>query len=160
MIGLLTGWKGYVAAAVMAGVTAWSIQGWRKDAAIERERAAHHQAVAIAHAQTREIEQRRQQEIEHVRTEAQQQIAQAVVDAGTAGATADRLRDELARVRGTASRACTSNGSTATIDTVGVLIDMLTGVESVGREIAEYADRARIAGLACEKAYDSLQTGK
>lgn len=39
-------------------------------------------------------------------------------------------------------------------DPIGVLIDLLTGVESAGREVAEYADRLRIAGAVCERAWD------
>jgi hypothetical protein len=36
MIKALIGWKGYVAAAALAGVAAWVVQGWRYDAKITR----------------------------------------------------------------------------------------------------------------------------
>lgn len=34
-----------------------------------------------------------------------------------------------------------------------MLIGVLEGLESTGREIAEHADKARVAGDACEEAY-------
>jgi hypothetical protein len=36
MIKALIGWKGYVAAAALAGFAAWVVQGWRYDAKITR----------------------------------------------------------------------------------------------------------------------------
>lgn len=36
MMKALIGWKGYVAAAALAGVAAWVVQGWRYDAKITR----------------------------------------------------------------------------------------------------------------------------
>lgn len=143
--------------AVALFAAGWAVNGWRKDAAHEAMRAAQMQAVADAEKRAREEEQRRQEEIENVRTEAQQQIALARADADAADAAAGQLREQLARVRRAASSACTPGGSTATVDAVGVLIDVLEGLESTGREIAEYADRARVAGQACERAYDSLR---
>lgn len=35
--------------------------------------------------------------------------------------------------------------------------DMLTGMESAGREVAEYADRLKIAGAACEGAWGAIR---
>jgi hypothetical protein len=147
-----------IALALVATFAAgWTVNGWRKDAAYETERADLHQAVADAQQKAREEERRRQEEIENVRTQAQQQIDQARTDAADAGATAGQLRTQLARLRAASGHTCAAGGSPATVDAIGVLIDVLEGVESTGREIAEYADRARIAGQACERAYDSLR---
>jgi hypothetical protein len=40
------------------------------------------------------------------------------------------------------------------INTIGVLIDVLEGLERNGREVAKYADWLKVAGQTCEKAYD------
>lgn len=143
--------------AVALFAAGWTVNGWRKDAAYETERADLHQAVADAQQKAREEEQRRQKEVDNVRADAQKQIDQAHADAADAGATAGQLRTQLARLRAASGHTCTAGGSPATVDAIGVLIDVLEGVESTGREIAEYADRARIAGQACERAYDSLR---
>ena len=113
------------------------------------------QAVVIAQAyeRAREIELQRQAAIEEVRKNASQKIEQIEIDRDNADATSERLRQELARYRANTASACTTTGSTAAQDPIGVLIGVLEGLESTGREIAEYADRARVAGNACEKAY-------
>lgn len=48
-------------------------------------------------------------------------------------------------------------GSTPAADAGQMLADMLVRLEADGRELAEYADRARIAGQTCERSYDALK---
>ena len=114
------------------------------------------QAVVIAQAyeKVREIERQRQAAIEVIRHDALLQIEQIEMDRDSADATAERLRQELARYRANTANACTTTGGPSAQDPIGVLIGVLEGLESTGREIAEYADRARVAGLACERAYE------
>lgn len=166
MLAFLSGWRGYVLAvvisAVAAGIAAWTAQGWRyqsKIADIERS-----QAIAIADAQelARKVEQARWQTREELINEAKRNEAAAVIDRDNARAGADRLRKELAqlqrRTRDTAI-ATRSKGQQGA-DPVGVLIELLTGLEQTGREVSEYADQLRVAGMTCEAVYDSLTSSR
>lgn len=123
------------------------------------EMAHKDQAVLIAQAyeRVRDIELQRQAEMEVIRNEALLQIEQIEMDRDNADATSERLRKELARYRADTANTCSATGSPPAQDPVGVLIGVLEGLESTGREIAEYADRARVAGQICEKAYDSVR---
>lgn len=122
------------------------------------EMAHKDQAVLIAQAyeRVRDIELQRQAEIEVIRNDAMLQIEQIEIDRDNADATSERLRQELARYRANAANSCAATGGTAAQDPIGVLIGVLEGLESTGREIAEYADRARVAGRVCESTYDAL----
>lgn len=113
------------------------------------------QAVVIAQAyeKVREIELQRQAAIEVIRNDALLQIEQIEMDRDSADAASERLRKELARYRAHTQNSCITAGSPSAQDPIGVLIGVLEGLESTGREIAEYADRARVAGLACEASY-------
>lgn len=117
------------------------------------------QAVIIAQAyeKVREIELQRQAAIEVIRHDALLQIEQIEMDRDSADATSERLRKEFARYRANAANTCVAAGSEAAQDPIGVLIGVLEGLESTGREIAEYADRARVAGLACERSFSVLK---
>lgn len=123
------------------------------------EMAHKDQAVLIAQAyeRVRDIELQRQAEMEVIRNDALLQIEQIEIDRDSADATSERLRKELARYRANAANACSAIGSSSAQDPIGVLIGVLEGLESTGREIAEYADRARVAGNACEQSYDSVR---
>ena len=123
------------------------------------EMAHKDQAVLIAQAyeRVRDIELQRQAEMEVIRNEALLQIEQIEMDRDNADATSERLRKELARYRTSATNTCVATGGPSAQDPIGVLIGMLEGLESTGREIAEYADRARVAGLACEQVYNAAR---
>ncbi|QIM49002.1 DUF2514 family protein [Pusillimonas sp. DMV24BSW_D] len=159
MIKALIGWKGYVVAAALAGVGVWVVQGWRYDAKISRIETAQATALANAQAKARQIEQASQAAIEEVAKNADEKIAVATADADAARNSAGRLRTELARLRRASENAvvASSGKSESGIDTIGVLIDVLEGVERNGREVAEYADRLKVAGFACERAYERLR---
>lgn len=116
------------------------------------------QAVVIAQAyeRVRDIELKRQAEMEVIRNDALLQTEQIEMDRDNADATSERLRKELARYRTNTTNACAATGGPSAQDPIGVLIGVLEGLESAGREIAEYADRARVAGLACESSFGAL----
>ena len=114
-------------------------------------------AIAQAYEKAREIERQRQAAIEVIRNDALLQIEQIEMDRDSADATAERLRKELARYRANTANTCTATRGSPAQDPIGVLIGVLEGLESTGREIAEYADRARVAGLACEQAHGSVR---
>lgn len=163
MIGLLKklrgSMNGYLIIALLAGLAAWTVQGWRYDAKISRIETA--QATALANAQTkaRQIEQARAAAIEEVTKDADQKIAAVQADADAAADSAKRLRAELARLRRSAGNTATANSSPGQpgSDPIGVLAVVLGELDDRAGEVGRYADRLKVAGLACEKAYDSLR---
>ncbi|MDE4918532.1 ABC-type Na+ efflux pump permease subunit [Cupriavidus metallidurans] len=122
-----------------------------------------------AYAQVKAVDAARLEE--QRRTAAQTEIANAAkkdadgarADARDAGAAADRLRqrvnDLLAAARAGKDSAAPSGGAT-TGDPLGVLADVLERADRRAGILAEYADAARVAGQACERAYDSLTPEK
>ena len=107
----------------------------------------------------------RQQEIERRLTATQenadvtrQRAEQAAADAAARAAAAERL---LQRARAVAARAPASAASAAesgptTDPAAGLLADVLGRCVAQLGIVADFADRAHIAGEACERAYDSL----
>ncbi|ROT44988.1 DUF2514 family protein [Pusillimonas sp. NJUB218] len=162
MIRVLLGWKGYAAAAIVAGVAAWWVQGWRYDAQISRIETAQATAMADAQAKARQIEQARVAAIEEVTKDADEKIAAVQADADAAADSAKRLRAELARLRRAASdTAATGSGpGQPGADPIGVLAVVLGELDDRAGEVGRYADRLKVAGLACEMAYDSLRSGQ
>lgn len=162
MIKALLGWKGYVAVAVAAGVAAWWAQGWRYDAKISRIETAQATALADAQAKAREIEQARVAAIEEVTKDADQKIAAVQADADAAADSAKRLRSELARLRQAAGDTAAAGAGPGQpgADPIGVLAVVLGELDDRAGEVGRYADRLKVAGLACETAYDSLGSGR
>ncbi|MCA8087491.1 DUF2514 family protein [Burkholderia cenocepacia] len=101
---------------------------------------------------------------EQRRTAAQQEVAenaakqrdQARADAAAAASAADGLRKQVAVLVERSRHPATSAGSQAAGDPIGVLADVLGGVDDRAGELAAYADAARIAGQQCERDYDAL----
>ncbi|WP_125117736.1 DUF2514 family protein [Bordetella trematum] len=113
-------------------------------------------AVAAAIEAAREEGRRRTAAVEKARDEAQKLAADAA---------ADGLRADLGRLRtraNTLARAAADRDPAATHGSppgaagADLLAYMLGRVSRRAAELASVADRARIAGLACERAYDSL----
>ncbi|USE78817.1 DUF2514 domain-containing protein [Cupriavidus gilardii] len=136
----------------------WTAQGWRKDAEIAqiRREAAVDQVKATDRA--RAEEQRRIKEQTEIANAAKREAEQARADARAADAVAGQLRQRVAELVA-ASRAgnpAPASGGAAAGDTLGVLADVLSRADRRAGILAEYADAARIAGQACERAYDAL----
>jgi len=139
---------------------AWIAQGWRFEARIARIQSEHAHSLAQAEQAARAIEQRYVKELDHARTTAQSQYDQLRIAADAAGADADRLRAELARLRRqAASHSATADRSPGQPDqpAVDLLAGMLERMEEHGRAMAQYADQLRIAGLTCEAAFEGVR---
>lgn len=158
-------------AALVAGAVAfaggWMVNGWRHDAKLARVEAQHAQvleqlaqATRAAAEAARAEEARRTAAVEEQRDIAQAKLDGLALELAAGAAVSDRMRRELDALRrrgGTCSAPATDGGASKPgVDAIGLLIDMLEGMESAGREVAEYADRLRIAGVACEGAWGSL----
>jgi len=166
----LIGWKGYAAAlvvgAIVAGGAAWQAQGWRWAAKLARaeasraqERDAQAQATMTAIEAAREEGKRRTAAVEKARDDATKQAEAAAGDAAGARAELGRMRaraNSLARAAAVLDPAA-ADGSPAGAAAVDLLAYMLGRVSNRATELAGIADRARIAGLTCERAYQSLR---
>jgi hypothetical protein len=109
-------------------------------------------------------EQANQNRIDEIRADAQQQIKDAQADARDADAASDRLRkqaDRLAKsVRSCPGDTGAASGSQTAAGPAVVLSDVLSRMDARARELAEAYDRSRIAGSACQSAYDAIRNNQ
>jgi hypothetical protein len=113
----------------------------------------------MAERAQRTEEQRRTAAVTKEASSAQTQTAALDASLPAARAASDGVRNAAT---GAASRArasaCPAAASTRQPgdDPLGLLVDVLGRADQRAGELAEYADRLRIAGIACERSYDSL----
>ena len=144
----------FAAGLILAG----TVQGWRYGEQIAGIRAEQAQAVTEAVTQAREEEQRRIKTLEVIADDTRNKLDAANADAATARTAAAGLRQQLADYRQRARcNPTTAGGSTPTEDPIFLLSDLLARADERAGELAEFADRAHIAGRACEAAYNSLR---
>lgn len=121
-------------------------------------RAEYAEASAKAQIKARETEQKWQSIAEKEVQDARNQQSIAESAAADAAANADSLRAEVRRLRSRIATAdATAAGrSTAEQSAFGVLADLFD--ESVRRNqvLAAEADRARVAGMTCERIYSEI----
>lgn len=154
-----------LALAAVLFAAGWTTQGWRKDGALERERAAYAKTVAgyqaeAASAQAeyraRENQWRAQQDEEIKRARKETDVARA--DAARADAVAISMRAaaiNLARSFPAAGSGAAS-GSPAASNAGLLLADVLGRCGERLTELAGYADAARIAGNTCQQSYNVI----
>ncbi|MHB3890092.1 DUF2514 family protein, partial [Klebsiella pneumoniae] len=109
----------------------------------------------------KEASEQHEQDKKTIEQEAQGRIDAARADASAAAVKSGRLQQQLATIRKQLvdySRAESIGNPTAS---TGVLLSQLLS-ESVerNRQLAEYADSAREAGLTCQAQYNSLRNKK
>lgn len=177
VIQAMGGWKGYAAtallAAVAAGAFAWRIQAGRADRAQARmavqlalaesryaqEREAQTQAVLSAVEAARQESGRRLAAMEKEREHARKQAAAAAADAAGLRADLERMRARADALVAAASGPDSSlAGTGAPRDASADMLAYLLGrVVDRAAALAGIADRARIAGLSCERSYEALR---
>lgn len=119
--------------------------------------AGYAKAVADQKAADKKEEQRRNAELQKIKADAQQRIDAARNDAVNAAAKSGRLQQQLANIRKQLVGYSTSESIGNPVAETGVLLsDVLSKSVERNRQLADYADRAREAGLACQKQYESL----
>lgn len=158
---------------LLALLAALAFAGWQSWRLANEQRA--HSETNLAHARkliamadaaitgeqnARTEEQRRVAALQEIANDTAQALAQVRKDAAAADAVAQRLRRQLAtfaaRGREGGGDPAPGPGSPAAGDPIGVLADVLGRADRRAGILAEYADAARTAGRACERAYDSL----
>lgn len=106
-------------------------------------------------------EQRRNAELQKIQADAQQRIDAARNDAVNAASKSGRLQQQLTSIRKQLVGYSTAESIGNPAAETGVLLsDVLTASVERNRQLADYADRAREAGLACEAQYNSLRNKK
>ncbi|HBB8100194.1 TPA: DUF2514 family protein [Escherichia coli] len=119
------------------------------------------QAIAEQKAADEQEEQRRNAELQKIQADAQQRIDAARNDAVNTAAKSGRLQQQLANIRKQLVGYSTSESIGNPAAETGVLLsDVLAASVERNRQLADYADRAREAGLACEAQYNSLRNKK
>lgn len=161
------------ASALLIAVFAGGLSHWRYTAGENAANAvwqdkwnkrntADAQALAARQAEARTEEQRRQTAINQVTENADKQLAAARSAATDALSAADGLRVTLRHLQQqlTGSETARNTAVAAERQTSANTRLLLARVleESVERnqQLAAYADRARLSGLACEQAYDAI----
>lgn len=116
----------------------------------------------LAHEQEiRQLQTDLQSTADRVNKDAKAQIDKLESDLLAANASAGSLRDKVTKYAASAKK-CASNSGAAnaseTADAPAVVLGrMFSWADQSAGELAEFADRSRIAGLACETAYDNLR---
>lgn len=114
-------------------------------------------AIAEQKAADEQEEQRRNAELQKIQADAQQRIDAAHNDAINAAAKSGRLQQQLANIRKQLVGYSTAESiGNPAADTGILLADVLGKSVERNRQLADYADKAREAGLTCQKQYESL----
>ncbi|WP_413776642.1 DUF2514 family protein [Pseudomonas sp. B21-054] len=148
---------GVAVALILAMSATWQVQEWRYGKQLVDIESTQAFAVAEAGRLAREEEQRRQAAVNKEASDAREQNKAATVDAGVAG---ERLHVEAGKFAGTAcgDPGAAQRGASANRAAM-VLSDLLRRADKRAGELAVAYDRARIAGLACERSYDAISSG-
>lgn len=140
----------------------------RAETAVQVEkagRAADKEAAAVAAASAvmdaRAKEQRRTAAIQEAADAAVDDAARSRADARASADAAERLRQRAAslaaRCGGSAGDPTAATGGASAAGAGLVLSELFQRADDRAGELAQYADQARIAGAACERAYDALR---
>ena len=147
-------------AAITLGVgllLGWLTNGWRLGEEIAQMERNHADAVAAQQERARQIESGWHAGMLEVQRNAQEKLDAVAADVVAAGSAAERLRARVAELsRRPAACPRVADGGEAADAARLVLADVLGRIDAAAGELAAHADRARVAGMACEAAYGSL----
>ena len=138
--------------AALAFLFGWKVNGWRLGEGIAQGQV---EAVTIV----RVVERQQQSVADAEGQKGHDQLEELQRRAADAGAAADGLRRQASSL---ATQLATCNAGTAgeraaRQGAAAVFVRVLGEMESEGRAMAEAADRARSAGLTCERVYDGVK---
>lgn len=133
------------------------VQVAETSAEYQRYKATTEEKARKASEDARTEEQRRRAEQDKVVADAKKQAQSAMAAASAARTAGERLRDQLAALRGQAcGNPTTPPGSPAAGSADDLLADVQRRLDEAADGIALHADQSRIAGQACERAYQAL----
>lgn len=153
--------------AIVCGIV-WAIDDFGYDRAEKKwvqkwtERELQITAENLAHEEkVRQMQTEIQSTADRVNKDAKVQIDKLESDLLAANASAGSLRDKVTKYSASAKKCASNTGATNASETADapavVLGRMFSWADQSAGELAEFADRSRIAGLACEQAYDNLR---
>ena len=147
-----------VLAMIISAAGTWQVQDWRYGQRLADQARTRAEAVLEAGRVAREEEQRRQSALNRLGRDARDQNKTASVDASVADAAGDRLHIEAGKIAATAcgDPRATERGASATRAAM-VLSDLLQRADKRAGELAAAYDRALIAGLACERSFNTMR---
>ncbi|WP_321849688.1 DUF2514 family protein [Burkholderia diffusa] len=146
-------WLATIAAAIV-GLTGGYFKGHVDGTRATANAAQKAQIAAVDTA--RAEEQRRTAAQSEIAKDANQQRTAALADAFAARAAAGSLQQRVDQLVAAARHPAATTGSPAAGDALDLLADVLSRIDQRAGDLAEYADRARIAGQQCERDYDAL----
>lgn len=153
-------WRPLAIIIIVAAGALW-IRGEVIEYGDQRYATGYAKAVAEQKAADKKEEQRRNAELQKIQADAQQRIDAARNDAVNAAAKSGRLQQQLANIRKQLVGYSTAESIGNPAAETGVLLsDVLAASVERNRQLADYADRAREAGLMCEAQYNSLRNEK
>lgn len=152
-------WRPLAVIIIIAAGALW-IRGEVIEYGYQRYAEGKAQAIAEQKAVDEQEEKRRNAELQKIQADAQQRIDAARNDAVNAATKSGRLQQQLANIRKQLVGYSTAESIGNPAAETGVLLsDVLSKSVERNRQLADYADRAREAGLACEAQYNSLRAG-
>jgi len=108
----------------------------------------------------RDYERKRQDDVNQIQKDAQSEINRLAALRAAADRNAERLQQSInatiARLRA-GQPATPSSGSTSGDSAARVLADLYREIDATAGRLATEADRARAAGLTCERTYDAMR---
>ena len=138
----------------------WLVNGWRLGEQVAEIRADHAQALADAQSRARQIESGWHAGMLEVQRNAQEKLDSVAADVAAASSAAERLRERAAEL---SSRPAACPGAAGGGEAAGPAGDLLADVsrrlDQAADELARFAERAAVAGAACEAAHDLLSGG-
>lgn len=141
-------------------VRAWEEETATASKELSDYRAAVAESSRKAEASAREEERRRQAAVDQVAINAKEKIDAANADADGARNAADGLQREVNRLRASRSATCSAIAAgerKARGDAFSVLADVFQESVDRNRVLADALERSRVAGKACEAAYDGIR---
>ena len=161
--------------ALLVGLGAWAGYSWRNNTAAaelaecQRLRTADQAAHVKAAAEALELAKARETKIQ---ADHQEAISRAQIELTAVRADAARVRSALERLRQQAAALAASRGDSGTASAPAaagsapadsaahLLADMLGRAGEAAVQLAAYADEARTAGAACERAYRAVEINR
>lgn len=135
----------------------WVVRGWLADADLLALRGTFDRAVIAAQEDARADERRMQAEINEIAVGARNASKEIDLAAGYAGVVSDGVQQAASAYASAATcdPGVADRGKAAT-QAAMVLSDMLGVCSATATRVAESAERFRVAGESCERAYDAL----
>ncbi|MQT33860.1 DUF2514 family protein [Pseudomonas helleri] len=162
-------WLGLAVLLAIACFSTWKVDAWRYGkqlADVRKEFADYKSDTAIAATkaseEARSLEQKRQQEIEKVRTDVAEQKQKDDALADLQRADGDRLRGQVGQLladKRILNTRLTERGKT-TEDLTDLFAELRAEADEYAGELAAALTASRRAGFACERSHDAVSTSK